>query len=96
MQIDFIHLFRFGISASYFDQVNYGISCRVFVDTGWREPASGYDSYPGEQMTLISVLLQEIPNPRVDDRIVVGDKQYEVVAIQAQDDVIAVLNVKTP
>ncbi|MGE3318002.1 MAG: hypothetical protein AB7I18_01790 [Candidatus Berkiella sp.] len=45
-------------------------------------------------MTLISVLLHQIPNPRVDDRIVVGEQQYEVVAIQAQDDVIAVLNVK--
>lgn len=69
------------------------VFCHAFVDTGWREPTSGYDTHPGEQMTLISVLLQEIPNPRVDDRIVVGDKQYEVVAIQAQDDVIAVLNV---
>lgn len=94
MHIDLFPLFTFGISATYFDRANNGILCRVFIDTGWREPTSGYDSYPGEQMTLISLLLQEVPNPRMDDLIVVGDKQYEVVAIQAQDDIIAVLNVK--
>lgn len=66
----------------------------MFIDIGWREHTSGYDSYPGEQMTLISVLLQEVPHPKVDDRIIVGNQKYEVVAIQAQDDAIAVLHVK--
>lgn len=88
-------LFQFGISALHYDSTRKANACHIFIDTGWREPTSGYDSYPGEQMTLISVLLQEVPHPKKDDRIIVGNQKYEVVAIQSQDDVIAVLNVKT-
>ncbi len=94
MLIDLLSLYNFGISSSYFNQDNNQFSCRVFIDIGWRESVSGYDSHPAEQITLISVLLSEIPFPRVNDRIHVGSDNYLVVSIHAQDDAIALLHVK--
>lgn len=94
MLIDLFQLFKFATPAKYVDSFHNQISCCVFIDIGWRESISGYDSHPAEQMTLISVLLSDIPIPRVNDRIKVGTDNYVVLSIHAQDDAIAVLHVK--
>ncbi len=81
-------------SAVYIDSTGTIKECRVFIDTGWRESIPGYDSHPAEIITLISVLLEEIPLPKVDDQLQIEDDNYSVISIHSLDDVIAALQVR--
>lgn len=87
-------LFQFGTSAIYFDSTGKSITCRVFIDTGWREPIPGYDSHPGEMITIASIMLDDVPVPRVSDQIKMNDSVYTVICIQSQDDEVAALHVR--
>lgn len=93
MIADLKWLFQFGTPALYFDSTGKAIICRVFIDTGWREPVQGYDSHPGEIITIVSIMLEDVPVPRISDHILIENTMYSVISIQAQDDVIAALQV---
>jgi len=88
-------MFSFGKNGIYEDLSGHAISCRVFLDTGWRDELSGYDSHAVEQVTQVSVFLSEIPHPRQNDQITIDNKQYQVISIDAEDEYMAVLNVKS-
>jgi hypothetical protein len=93
MKLDTRSLFQFGSSALYFDSTGKAITCCVFIDTGWRDPIQGYDSHPGEIITILSIQLEDVPVPRIADQIKIDGSLYTVMSIQAQDDIIAVLHV---
>ena len=87
-------LFHFGTSAIYFDSTGKTKESRIFIDTGWREPIPGYDSHPAEAITIVSILLEDVPIPRISDQIQVDDSLYKIICVQAQDDVVAALHVR--
>lgn len=94
MNLGLAPLFQFGLPALYYDSCGKVISCQVFLDTGWKDEAVGYDSHAAEMVTFISVLLETIPIPRRDDQIELNNTLYTVTSVHAEDEVIAVLQVK--
>ncbi len=94
MSYDLKVLYQFGTSAIYFDSTGKTKECRIFIDRGWREPIPGYDSHPAEVITVISILLDDVPIPRISDQIQVDDNKYSVICVQSQDDVVAALHVR--
>jgi hypothetical protein len=87
-------LFQFGTPALYLEATGKKISCRVFVDIGWQDAFSGYETHAAEMITIISVLLQEIPFPKAQDQIQIEKVMYRVISVKAEDDAIALLQVK--
>lgn len=87
-------LFQFGTPALYFDSTGKTITCRIFIDIGWRESIPGYESHTAEIITLISILLEDVPVPKIGDQIQVDDALFTVISVHAQDDQIAALHVK--
>lgn len=91
---DLYSLFQFGTPAKYLDSNNTLTSCRVFVDIGWRDSLSGFDTQVAEITTLITLSLEDVPNPKANDEIHIDNTKYKIMSVQAQDEVIAVLHVK--
>jgi len=87
-------LFQFGTSALYFDSTGKTLECRVFLDTGWRDSLPGYDSHPAEIITIVSILLADVPVPRISDQLLIEDTIFTIVSVQAQDEIMAALHVK--
>lgn len=87
-------LFQFGTPAIYFYSTDKAVSCNVFIDTGWRDSISGYESQAAEIIMMASILLQDLPVPKPPDQIQIENSIFEVLSIPAQDDLIAVLHVK--
>lgn len=85
-------VFNFAEPAVYW-QGDADFPCRVFLDTGWQDDIRGYESQVAHFVTLISVQLSDIPKPSKGDRICIKDTVYTVSSVQAQDDMVAVLNV---
>lgn len=87
-------LFQYGASAQYLSSNSKTIPCRVFIDTGWHNTASGYESHVAEVITVVTVLLADIPEPQMNDHIRINQESYQVISVQAQDEFIAALHVR--
>src|SRR5689334_14653865 len=90
----FRSLFQFGTTAIYYDSTGKTQTCQVFIDVGSRDPIVGYDSHFAEIITVVSILLEDVPIPRKSDQLQIENKRYSIVSVEAQDDVIALLHVK--
>ncbi len=87
-------LFSLGTIGVYENQTGSSITCRVFIDKGWRDEMSSYDSHAAEKITQISVLQFEVPSPKPKDKVMIGSKQYQILSIDAEDEHMTLLNVK--
>jgi len=67
----------------------------MWLDIGWRDTLSGYDSVVAEAITMISLMNKDVPEPSAGDHITLNGTQYTVVQIDARDEVIANLIVKS-
>lgn len=88
------YLFQFATPAQYMDNFANILECKIFIDHGWAESSNGFYSHCGEVITLISVLLSEVPYPKPGNFIKTDDTTYIIESIHAQDELIALLNVK--
>lgn len=88
------HLFQYGQSAVYVDALGNSIPCQVFLDTGWRDALSQYESHAAGFITQISVLRKQILKLKAGDTLIVQHKHYQITAIDSEDDYLAILNVQ--
>lgn len=87
-------LFEYADKGVYI-QNNVHYDCPMWCDTGWLDAHPGYDSVAAETMTIISVLSELIPSPKAGDQVFLNHKNYMVDQIDAQDDYITNLIVRS-
>lgn len=87
-------LFSIGTVGIYEDLNGNTTSCRMFIDKGWREEISRYESHTAELVTQISVLLFEVPRPQQNEKIILDTKKYQILSVDSEDNYISILNVK--
>lgn len=87
-------LFNYADSGVYTSNQT-SITCPMWCDTGWRDTLNGYDSVAAELVTLISVLNEHVPFASVGDVILLNGRYYSVVQIDAKDEFVTNLIVKS-